>query len=64
MKLSSYLFGRFIAVAAAACVLLGAAGRPAAAADESIEAKYLTNVRQVTDGFVKAGEGYFSPDAH
>lgn len=29
---------------------------------ESIEAKYLTNVRQVTDGYVKAGEGYFSPD--
>jgi TolB protein len=29
---------------------------------DSIEAKYLTNVRQVTSGFVKAGEGYFSPD--
>ena len=34
---------------------------PAAAAD-SIEGKYLANVRQVTSGFVKAGEGYFSPD--
>ena len=31
-------------------------------AEESIEAKYLGNVRQVTTGFVKAGEGYFSPD--
>ncbi len=31
-------------------------------ADDSIEGKFLTNVRQVTDGFVKAGEGYFSPD--
>jgi TolB protein len=32
-------------------------------ADESsIESRYLSNIRQVTDGFVKAGEGYFSPD--
>ncbi len=29
---------------------------------ESIEGKYLSNVRQLTSGFVKAGEGYFSPD--
>jgi Tol biopolymer transport system component len=28
----------------------------------SIEPKYLSNLRQVTEGFVKAGEGYFSPD--
>lgn len=33
-----------------------------ASADDSIEGKYLSNVRQVTSGFVKAGEGYFSPD--
>ena len=26
------------------------------------EATYLSNVRQVTDSFAKAGEGYFSPD--
>ena len=26
------------------------------------EAKYLSNIRQVTTGFVRAGEGYFSPD--
>jgi Tol biopolymer transport system component len=32
------------------------------AAQESIEGKFLTNIRQVTSGFVKAGEGYFSPD--
>ena len=38
-----------------------AAVRPAGA-DESIESKFLTNVRQVTKGFVKAGDGYFSPD--
>src|SRR3954453_9010358 len=31
-------------------------------ADDSVEVKFLTNVRQVTSGFVKAGEGYFSPD--
>jgi len=30
--------------------------------DESIEARFLTNIRQVTKGFEKAGEGYFSPD--
>lgn len=31
--------------------------------DESIEPQYLSDVRQVTEGFVKAGEGYFSPDS-
>jgi TolB protein len=31
-------------------------------AADSIEGKYLSNIRQVTSGFVKAGEGYFSPD--
>ncbi len=29
---------------------------------EGVETRYLSNVRQVTDGFVRAGEGYFSPD--
>ncbi len=29
----------------------------------SIESNYLSNPRQVTEGFVRAGEGYFSPDA-
>ncbi|MHB8865628.1 MAG: TolB family protein [Pirellulaceae bacterium] len=29
---------------------------------ESLESKYLANVRQVTSGFERAGEGYFSPD--
>lgn len=28
----------------------------------SIESKYLSSPRQVTEGFVRAGEGYFSPD--
>src|SRR5262245_65280973 len=31
-------------------------------AEDSIEGKFLSNIRQVTSGFVKAGEGYFSPD--
>lgn len=31
-------------------------------AEEPAEAQYLSNLRQVTSGMVKAGEGYFSPD--
>jgi TolB protein len=34
----------------------------AASAQDSAESKFLSNVKQVTTGFVKAGEGYFSPD--
>jgi TolB protein len=30
----------------------------------SIESRYLSNIRQVTSGFSKAGEGYFSSDGH
>src|ERR1700675_1710648 len=29
---------------------------------QKAEAKYLTNVKQLTSTFVRAGEGYFSPD--
>ena len=29
---------------------------------DSIKSNFLSNIRQVTDGFEKAGEGYFSPD--
>jgi Tol biopolymer transport system component len=36
--------------------------RTARADEPSIESKYLSNVRQLTSGMVKAGEGYFSPD--
>ena len=48
----------------AAIVSLLAAGSLAAerSRGQSIEGKYLANVRQLTSGFVKAGEGYFSPD--
>jgi len=37
-------------------------GANSAAADDAIEGKFLSNVRQVTSGFVRAGEGYFSPE--
>ena len=37
-------------------------GEKPAAEKPSIEGKFLANVRQVTDGMEKAGEGYFSPD--
>lgn len=42
--------------------LLLAAPLAAQEATKSIEGQYLTNIRQVTSGMVKAGEGYFSPD--
>src|SRR5262249_34343992 len=29
---------------------------------KTAEAAHLTNITQVTDGFIRAGEGYFSPD--
>src|SRR5262245_48638756 len=44
---------------AAVCLLSLTA---ATLAEDSIEGKYLSNVRQVTKGMTKAGEGYFSPD--
>jgi TolB protein len=38
-------------------------GRPASVASApSVEGTFLKNMRQVTKGMVKAGEGYFSPD--
>ncbi len=39
-----------------------AAGPVQTAEDAASEARHLTNVRQVTYGFNKAGEGYFRPD--
>ncbi len=41
-----------------------AAGPPPAssAEDAANEARHLTNIRQVTSGFARAGEGYFRPD--
>lgn len=41
----------------------GSNGRPLSAEEVAkLESKHLTNVRQVTFGFFRAGEGYFSPD--
>jgi TolB protein len=42
----------------------GSAPSPAMSPQEvaRLEAQHLTNVRQVTSGLAKAGEGYFSPD--
>jgi len=53
-----------------AASLLAACFVPVASAEEakkgeakkSVEDKFLSNIRQVTSGFRKAGEGYFSPD--
>lgn len=39
-----------------------AAQKAPPAAKDSVEGKFLKNMRQVTKGMVKAGEGYFSPD--
>ena len=36
--------------------------QPPAADWQAAEGAYLKNVKQVTTGFVRAGEGYFSPD--
>jgi TolB protein len=36
--------------------------QPPATDWEAAEAKYLANIKQVTHDFVRAGEGYFSPD--
>src|SRR5207244_12668312 len=45
-------------LAALACLAVAAA-----AADwQTSEAAHLRNIRQVTHDFVRAGEGYFSPD--
>src|SRR5262249_49671105 len=38
------------------------AASPTSAADAENEAKHLRNIRQVTSGFARAGEGYFRPD--
>jgi len=55
-------FDRWMASTVWIGVALG--GVAAAVADDSLETRYLSNVRQVTSEseFVKAGEGYFSPD--
>jgi len=39
-----------------------ATGQAAGDDEKGVEGRFLSNVRQVTSDFVKAGEGYFSPD--
>lgn len=56
---------RAASAALVACVAVVVAMADRGAADEpnvSAESNFLSNIRQVTSGFVKAGEGYFSPD--
>lgn len=43
-------------------LMLGLTRSPTVRSDESVEGRFLSGVRQVTSGFEKAGEGYFSPD--
>jgi Tol biopolymer transport system component len=45
------------------CLFLACSSSAAAWAADSIEPQHLQNIRQVTSGLTKAGEGYFSPDA-
>jgi Tol biopolymer transport system component len=55
------MLGKLMAGCYAPVLVLVAAGGPLAA-QESVEKRFLSNIRQVTSGFVRAGEGYFSPD--
>jgi TolB protein len=47
----------------AAWLVAAAAGRAAAEERSPLERRYLSTPVRVTDGLVKAGEGYFAPDA-
>ena len=49
-------------IAFSSMLLVSSLASSAFAADDSIEPKCLLNIRQVTSGMDKAGEGYFSPD--
>lgn len=51
-----------LATSAVLVSILIAMTTPTGQGEESAEGKYLSNIRQVTSGMVKAGEGYFSPD--
>ncbi len=62
MRSTATLFSRVIVPLALAISAAASVSRQNAQAEDSVEPKFLSNIRQVTDGFVKAGEGYFSPD--
>jgi Tol biopolymer transport system component len=57
--MSAFLSVRSLAIASA---VLTTVLSSVALAEDSVEGQFLSNIRQVTSGFVKAGEGYFSPD--
>ena len=57
MKYPAALFSVALAFSA------GVVGARADQQSVQLESKFLSGIRQVTSGFVKAGEGYFSPDA-
>jgi TolB protein len=52
---------RFLVALLVACGFAAPAAR-LCRAEDSVEGQFLSNIRQVTSGMVKAGEGYFSPD--
>lgn len=53
---------RFVSIAWIACGFATLLSCNSLRAEESVEPQFLSNIRQVTSGFVRAGEGYFSPD--
>lgn len=55
------LFLRLVQLSALAAILASQSSR-SSIAEDSIEPKFLSHIKQVTTGFEKAGEGYFSPD--
>jgi TolB protein len=67
MPYSHSLWPRGLAWSTAALAVLfvsieAGQAQPPATAKSELEPKFLSNIRQVTSGFTKAGEGYFSPD--
>jgi Tol biopolymer transport system component len=64
MRLLMICFGLQCVLVVGALQAQQKAAAPAAKeiAADSIESKYLSNSRRLTHDFVKAGEGYFSPD--
>lgn len=59
------MIGRALAATTAALILISAnslADEAAAPAASPLESKHLGEIKQLTSGFTKAGEGYFSPD--
>jgi len=55
-------FRKFVNAIVGGLATLPGMGAWAAAGEPSVESRCLANVRQVTAGMEKAGEGYFSPD--